>query len=165
MFDYELTLLKCQFLVKLNDFDIIGAFACFSIFRRLQECNTLSADIYLDGCHSKRRRQNWNYGWLQQQHGTSDHRMLHRSVKKHLGREYGLSRSDTPSLSSLFVLLLRAKSSQLVERLATIGSTVAIYVFLELRWLNRVSECFLSIPSRRESKALLRHITSATRAS
>ncbi len=43
MFDYELTLLKGQLLVKLNDFDVIRAFACFSIFRRLQESNTLLA--------------------------------------------------------------------------------------------------------------------------
>jgi hypothetical protein len=113
MFDYELTLLKGQLLVKLNNFDIIGAFACFSIFERLQQSNTLLADIYLDGCHSKRTQQNWtSYGCAKQQRGTSDHKMLHRSVKKDLGGEYGLSRSNTPNLSSLFVLLLRAKSSQ-----------------------------------------------------
>lgn len=116
MFDYKLTLLKGQLLVKLNNLDIIGTFACFSIFRRLR-------------------------------------------------REYGLSRSDTPSLSSLFVLLLRAKSSQRLERLATVRSIVAADMFLVLRWLNGVSECLLSIPSRRESKALLlRHATVTTRA-
>ena len=91
--------------------------------------------------------------------------MLHRSVKKDLGREYGLSRSDTPNLSSLFVVLLRAKSSQRLERLATVRSTVAIDMLLVLRWLNRVSECFLSIPSRGESEALLlSHVSLATRA-
>ena len=166
VFDYKLTLLKGQLLVKLNNLDIIGTFACFSIFRRLQESNTLLADIYLDGCHSKRPQQSWtSYGQAKQQRGTCDHRMLHRSVKKDLRREYGLSRSDTPSLSSLFVLLLRAKSSQRLERLATVRSIVAIDMFLVLRWLNGVSECLLSIPSRRESKALLlRHATVTTRA-
>lgn len=166
MFDYELTLLKGQLLVKLNNFDIIGAFACFSIFRRLQESNTLLATIYLDGCHSRRSQQIWtSYGWAKRQHGKSDYRMLQRSVKKDLGGEYGLSRSGTPSLSSLFALRLRAKSSQRLERLATIRSTVAIDMFLVVRWVNRVSECFLGIPSRGESKALLlRHVTLATRA-
>ncbi len=86
-------------------------------------------------------------------------------MKKDLGREYGLSRSDTPNFSSFFVLLLRAKSSQRLERLATARSTVAIDMLLVLRWLDRVSECFLSIPSRGESEALLlSHVRLATTA-